>query len=113
MEFNVQKSKVMHIGHSNPHHSYTMGGTKLEETVEERDDLAVVMTSNLKPSKQCAKAARTTQVVLGQISRAFNYKDRKVFMQLYKQYVRPHLEFAVQAWSPRTGADRDLLEKVH
>ena len=112
MEFNVKKCMVMHVGHSNPHHSYTMGGTKLTETVEERD-LVVVMTSHLKPSKQCAKAARTAQVVLGQISRAFYYKDRKVFMQLYKQYVRPHLEFAVQAWSPRTGADRDLLEKVH
>ena len=111
MEFNVKKCKVMHVGHTNPHHSYTMGGTKLAETVEERD-LGVVMTNKLKPSKQCAKAARTAQVVLGQISRAFHYKDRKVFMQLYKQYVRPHLEFAVQAWSPWTGADRDALEKV-
>jgi hypothetical protein len=32
---------------------------------------------------------------------------------LYKQYVRPHLEFAVQAWNPWTQQDKDILEKVH
>jgi hypothetical protein len=59
-----------------------------------------------------AKAAKTAQTVLGQITRAFQYRDKKVFMQLYKQYVRPHLEFAVQAWSPCQQADKDTLEKV-
>ena len=33
-------------------------------------------------------------------------------MNLYKQYVRPHLEFAVPAWSPWTVGDKELLEKV-
>jgi hypothetical protein len=33
-------------------------------------------------------------------------------MQLYKQYVRPYLEFAVQAWSPWQQGDVELLEKV-
>ena len=33
-------------------------------------------------------------------------------MQLYKQYVRPHLEFAAQAWSPWTETDKAVLEKV-
>jgi hypothetical protein len=33
-------------------------------------------------------------------------------MQLYKQYVRPHLEFAVQAWSPWQQTDKDILAKV-
>jgi hypothetical protein len=31
---------------------------------------------------------------------------------LYKQYVRPHLEFAAQAWAPWNQADKDMLEKV-
>jgi hypothetical protein len=33
-------------------------------------------------------------------------------VQLYKQYVWPHLDFAVQAWSPWQQADKDTLEKV-
>jgi ribonuclease P/MRP protein subunit RPP40 len=34
------------------------------------------------------------------------------FMKLYKQYVRPHLEFASPAWSPWQQGDKDVLEKV-
>ena len=70
------------------------------------------MSNRLKPAAQCAKAARTAQIVLGQIARAFHFKDKFLFIQLYKTYVRPHLEFAVQAWSPWTAADKDVLENV-
>ena len=45
MSFNVLKCKVMHVGYNNPHYEYTMGGSKLAETKEERD-LGVVMTSS-------------------------------------------------------------------
>jgi hypothetical protein len=31
---------------------------------------------------------------------------------LYKQYVRPHLEFAYQAWSPWLTGDNEELETV-
>jgi len=111
MAFKVQKCKVMHVGHANPRHVYSMGGINLEETVEERD-LGVIMSNKLKPSAQCAKAARMARAVLGQITRAFHYKDKQVFVKLYKQYVRPHLEFAVQAWSPWSVADIEVIEKV-
>ena len=52
------------------------------------------------------------RAVLGQISRAFHYRDRHIFVKLYKQYVRPHIEFSTQAWSPWTEADKAVLEKV-
>jgi hypothetical protein len=34
--------------------------------------------------------------MLGQIARAFHFRDRFTFISLDKQYVRPHLAFAVQ-----------------
>ena len=111
MAFNVQKCKIMHVGHTNPGHEYTMSGTRLEDTEEERD-LGVIMSRKLKPGPQCAKAARTAQSVLGQLARAFHFRDRHVFVKLYKSYVRPHLEFAGQAWAPWTAADKDILENV-
>jgi len=111
MEFNVPKCKVMHIGSKNPKFKYYMSGKELEVTETERD-IGVMMSSNLKPGKQCAKAAQTARTVLGQISRAFHYRDRYVFKKLYVQYVRPHLEFAVPAWSPSGAADKEVLEKV-
>lgn len=96
MSFNMSKCKVMHIGQRNPGYEYTMGDTLLSTTKEERD-IGVTMSSNLRPGAQCSKVARTASAVLGQISRAFHYRDRYTFMNLYKQYVRPHLEFAIQA----------------
>jgi hypothetical protein len=50
--------------------------------------------------------------VLGQIRRSFHYRDRFTFERLYKQYVRPHLEFAAPAWSPWLQGDKDTFEKV-
>ena len=35
-----------------------------------------------------------------------------MFLRLYKQYVRPHLEFASQAWSPWPSSDINVIEKV-
>ncbi len=111
MEFNIPKCKVMHMGHNNPEHQFTMNGQALAKTTEERD-IGVTVTANLKPAAQCLKAARTAQTVLGQIGRAFHYRDRHTFIKLYKQYVRPHLEFSTQAWSPWSVADKECLEKV-
>jgi hypothetical protein len=111
MEYNVKKCKVMHFGRSNPKHVYSMGGQPLEETSEETD-LGVVVNPTLKPAAQCRKAARTAQTVLAQITRAFHFRDRHIFMRLYTQYVRPHLEFATPAWSPWLAQDVELLEKV-
>jgi hypothetical protein len=73
------------------------------------------MSKSLKPSAQCGKAARTAQTVLSQMARAFHYRARHIFLRLYKQYVRPHLEFASAAWSPwqeRDERDKAVLEKI-
>ena len=75
-------------------------------------DLGVTVTNRLSVSTQCAKAAKTANAVLGQISRAFHFRDRSIFTGLYKQYVRPHLEYAVQAWSPWLEKDKEVLEAV-
>jgi ribonuclease P/MRP protein subunit RPP40 len=76
--FNVGKCKVMHMGHHIPAFNYTMNGQILEETKEERD-IGVIVSSNMKPTAQCLRAAKTAQTVLGQLSRAFHYRDRHVF----------------------------------
>ena len=111
MEFNVTKCKVMHVGRNNPRSEYTMSGIKLNTTEVERD-IGVMVHRSLRPSTQCAEASRRANVVLGQISRAFHFRDKSTFVKLYKQYVRPHLEFSVPAWSPWTQGDKETLEKI-
>jgi ribonucleases P/MRP protein subunit RPP40 len=57
MNYNAQKCKIMHFGKKNPKHTYVMEGVQLEEVTEERD-IDVIVSNNLKPVKQCAKARR-------------------------------------------------------
>jgi hypothetical protein len=101
----------MHLGFNNPGHTYSMNNQQLATTEDERD-IGVCVSKNLKPSAQCAQAARTAQTVLSQLTRAFHYRDRYIFKKLYVQYVRPHLEFAATAWSPWLEADKAVLEKI-
>ena len=76
-----------------------MDGAQLVE-VEEEKDVGVLIHKSMKPARHCRKAASTGTGVLNQIRRNFHFRDRHVFIKLYKQYVRPHLEFATPAWSP-------------
>ena len=56
MSFNVDKCKVMHIGSRNPEEEYTMLNGSLKQTNEEKD-LGVIITKDLKTTKQCLEAA--------------------------------------------------------
>ena len=111
MEFNVKKCKVMHLGRTNIKQDYFMNGHKLEQITEEKD-LGVIFQDTLKPSKQCSEAAKNANFALGQITRAFHYRDRKIFLSLYKQFVRPHLEYSTPAWSPWLLGEIETLERV-
>ena len=61
---------------------------------------------------QCAKAVGVALGVLYQVLRSFHFRDKTVFLRLYKSYVRPHLEFSVPTWNPWLSKDVKKLEKV-
>ena len=111
MDFNIKKCKIMHFGRRNLQFKYHMNGVELAEVEVERD-IGVCVASNLKPSQHCREATGRAKAVLGQLSRCFHYRDRIVFLRLYTQYVRPHLEFSSSVWSPWLTADIDMLEAV-
>ena len=51
-------------------------------------------------------------VVLRSVKRAFDHFDREMFNIVYNTYIRPHLEYCVQTWSPYYAKDILMLEKV-
>ena len=88
-----------------------MNGSLLLSFDQERD-IGMRVEKSLKPSLQCAEAAKEAIVVLGQITRAFQYRDRYTFLKLNVQFVRCHLEFASPVWSPWHLGNIETLEKV-
>ena len=111
MKFNATKCKILHVGKNNPRFEYFMGDTKIEEADEEKD-LGVWIDTTMKPSRQCAAAAKAANFALGQMQRAFHYRTKKTLVPIYKTFIRPKLEFSVAAWSPWMEMDKKVLEKV-
>jgi len=77
----------------------------LDESYEEKD-LGVYVSTDLKPRTQCIKSANRAMPVLRMVKRNFPR------IELYKTYIRPHMEYCIQAWSPHLVKDIETLEKV-
>ena len=111
MKFNAKKCSIIHFGKQNPKFSYTLNGQALD-CVSNQRDLGVKISNSCLPGEQCAQAAKKANQVLGQINRSFSCKTMDVMTQIYKVFVRPHLEYAVTAWSPWLRKDVEALEKI-
>ena len=111
MPFNLDKCKVMHIGHKNKNEKYELLGKEIN-SVQQEKDLGVIITSDLKSSKQCTEVVKKAQKLLGYIKRQFRTRKKDTILTLYNSLVRPHLEYAVQFWSPSLRKDIDRLEAV-
>ena len=77
---------------------------RLSETVEERD-FGVLVQSDLGVSSQCTEDVKKAIKILCIIRRQFKNMNKESFLILYKSFVRPHMEYAIQAWSPHFKKD--------
>ena len=111
MSFNVDKCSVIHIGHNNMQNNYNMSNQQLPTTDQQRD-LGIIISKNLKLQKQTEKSCKTANTVLWFIASNFRYKNKELILPLHKSLVRPHLEHAVQFWSPNLRRDIDKIEKI-
>jgi ribonuclease P/MRP protein subunit RPP40 len=114
LRFNPEKCKIMHIGHELDTHYFMKGPTGLTELlmIKEEKDLGVFVRSDLKASNHCIKSAAKARRIIGMVRRNFRRLDKEDFLLLYKTYIRPHIEYCVQAWSPYLVKDIDTLERV-
>ncbi|BHF77978.1 hypothetical protein SprV_0602108800 [Sparganum proliferum] len=113
LPFNVNKCNFLRVGRtSSPNHTvYRLTGKPLQE-VDAQKDLGAWITTSLKPSLQCSKVAKSAMSILYLVKRAFSSFDEDCFAKVFQTFVRPHLEFAIQAWRPWTAKDFGILEKV-
>ena len=101
----------MHIGHNNMQSNYNMSNQQLPTTDQQRD-LGIIITKDLKWQKETEKSCKTANRVLGFIASNFRYKKKELILPLYKSLVRPHLEHALQFWSPNLRRDINKIEKT-
>jgi hypothetical protein len=86
-----------------------MGGQPLEKVTGEKD-LGIIISSDLKPSKQCTASVNKVNKMLGIIKINITYKIKYNILKLYNTFVRPHLEYCIQFWSPYLRKDVIKLE---
>ena len=86
MVFKADKCKVLHFGHNNGQVHYVIDDNILESVEDERD-LGIIIQSNLKVDKQCAKAARTAN------RRSFINNGVDIILPLYKFLVHHNIVF--------------------
>jgi len=80
--------------------------------ITEEKDLGVYITADFKPSTQCVRAAAKARSVMGKVRRNFRRLDKEDFLLIYKTYIRPHMEYCVQAWPSYIKKDIECFEKV-
>ena len=114
LRFNPDKCKVMHVGHKLNTKYLMVDGTRSAEltSIKLEKDLGVFVEDDLKPSTQCIRSAAKARRIIGMVRRTFRKLDMKDFLILYKTYIRPHIEFCIQAWSPFLNKDIEVLERV-
>ena len=114
LKFNPSKCKVMHVGHDVDTRYFVTNGKSREElvSVEEEKDLGVHFSKDLKVGTQCLRSAAAARKVIGLVRRHFRRMDKQDFLLIYKTYIRPHLEYCIQSWSPHLVKDIQCLERV-
>ncbi|KAF7241624.1 Monoacylglycerol lipase ABHD2 [Varanus komodoensis] len=111
MAFNVDKCKVLHLGHRNSCHKYRLGDKWLESSTCERD-LGVLVDCRLNMSQQCDAMVKRANATLGCIARSVASRSREVLLPLYMTLVRPQLEYCAQFWAPHHRKDIVRLQSV-
>ncbi len=111
MPFNVNKCHVLQGRTRNQKFDYEMNDTKIK-SVQCVKDLGVTIASSLKFSQQCKDAAGKANRMMGFINCSFSFQNKDIILPLYISLVRPHLEYAVQFWSPHQAKDIAKLEAV-
>ena len=115
LKFNPKKYKVLHLGSNNKKYQYEVRENGLRTIISNttlEKDLGVLISLDLKVAEQCNKAAKKAMRVLGMVRRTFRNWNETTLKILYCSFVRPHLEYCIQAWAPYPKKDIATLEKV-
>ena len=101
LNFNMDKCKVIHFLQSDKGEliDYPFLDDFIEP-VEEEKDLGVVFDSKFDFHTHIEKCIASAKSKFGWLKRELVSRKTEVFLPVYKQLIRPHLEYCPQVWSP-------------
>jgi len=110
MSLHPEKCSIMKFGSKGTDGTFTLMENNLKESTCERD-LGVFISSDLKSTKHVQEITSKANGVLSRLKRTVTYRNR-VFVDLYKVYVRPILESNSVVWNPSKEMDIKKIEGV-
>ena len=91
--------------------TYKMNDNILESRLDLKD-LGTIVDNHLNFSSHIAEKVNKANQIMGLIRRTFVFLDKHNFNLLYKNLVRPHIEYGNIVWSPFRKAEINLIENV-
>jgi len=111
LKLNVPKCKVLHLGTTNRKYSYRLNNILLPN-VSQIKDLGVIIDSGLKFHSQALAAVAKARKVGNYLLKYLSYINPSTLKILINSFIRPHLEYCIQAWRPFYLKSSLLLERT-
>ena len=111
LPFNFRKCKMLNLG-KQFNYTYKLGSHTLGWTDSEKD-LGVWICGSLKSSLQCRSVYNRASRLLGMLRRTFCRFTTGTVQMVINTYIRPTMEYAIQAWAPWLQKDIVLLQGIY
>lgn len=98
-------------GKNNPSKLYKINSHTIKP-VEYHNDLGVIITKDLSWSRHISYTVSKANKIKYILFKSFCRLSEKMYLKLYKSYIRPILEYANLVWTPVLKQDTELIEKV-
>ena len=113
----VNPTKCFHVQYNprsvnrafNP--TYTIENTIITRKEQVRD-LGIRISDDLKFHTQVQSSCKKAHSEINRIRRSFLSRSPDFIGNMYKLFVRPHMEYCVEVWNPQMQGDINMMERV-
>ena len=90
---------------------YKINGASLIKKAQARD-LGIIISEDIKFHNQVNSVCSRATKEIHRIRRCFITRTPSFLCNMFKTYVRPHMEYAVEVWNPSYIGDKKQIERV-
>ena len=111
LPFNFRKCTMLQLG-SKFEFTYHLGSQDLAWNTSEKD-LGIWICGNLKSSMHCGVVYKSVCMTLGILRRIFGHFTQSSIPRILNIYLRPKMEYAIEAWAPWLRKDIALFDRIY